>query len=67
MGKVLEINLNNKLSELERFNQSLTEFGRRHGLAPKVVQDLNLALEEILTNIISYGYTDNCEHEIKCV
>ena len=65
MGKVLEINLNNKLSELERFNRSLTEFGRQHGLAPKVVQDLNLALEEILTNIISYGYTDNCEHEIK--
>jgi serine phosphatase RsbU (regulator of sigma subunit)/anti-sigma regulatory factor (Ser/Thr protein kinase) len=65
MRKELEINLSNKLSELGRFNQSLTEFGRRHGLAPKVVHDLNLALEEILTNIISYGYTDNREHEIK--
>ena len=29
------------------------------------MHDLNLALEEILTNIISYGYTDNREHEIK--
>jgi anti-sigma regulatory factor (Ser/Thr protein kinase) len=65
MMEELEIKLNNKVSEIERFNQTLAEFGRRHGLAPKVVHDLNLALEEILTNIISYGYTDNREHEIK--
>ena len=65
MGEELEIKLNNKVSELERFNQTLTEFGQHHGLAPRLVHDLNLALEEILTNIISYGYTDNREHEIK--
>jgi serine/threonine-protein kinase RsbW len=29
------------------------------------VHDLNLALEEILNNIISYAYTDSREHEIK--
>ena len=65
MGEELEIKLNNKVSELERFNQTLREFGQHHGLAPRLVHDLNLALEEILTNIISYGYTDNREHEIK--
>src|SRR5215467_2897246 len=63
--EALEIKLTNKVSELDRFNQTLAEFGRRHGLAPRVVHDLNLALEEILTNIISYGYTDNREHEIR--
>jgi sigma-B regulation protein RsbU (phosphoserine phosphatase) len=61
----LEIKVNNELSALERVNQALTEFGRRHGLAPKVAHDLNLVLEEILTNIISYGYTDDKEHEIQ--
>jgi sigma-B regulation protein RsbU (phosphoserine phosphatase) len=65
MREALEIKLTNKVSELDRFNQTLAEFGRRHGLAPRVVHDLNLALEEILTNIISYGYTDNREHEIR--
>ena len=66
MREAVEIKLRNKLSELARFNQTLTEFGRRHSLAPKIMHDLNLALEEILTNIISYGYTDNREeHEIK--
>jgi phosphoserine phosphatase RsbU/P len=65
LEKELQINLSNKLSELGSFNQSLTEFGQRHGLAPGVVHDLNLAFEEILTNIISYGYADNSEHKIK--
>jgi len=60
----VEIKLRNQVSELDRLNQALTEFGRHHGLAPKVFHDLNLVLEEILTNIISYGYTDNREHEI---
>jgi sigma-B regulation protein RsbU (phosphoserine phosphatase) len=64
MRQELEIKLRNKFSELRRFNETLMEFGQHHGLAPTVVHDLNLALEEILTNIISYGYTDSQEHEI---
>jgi anti-sigma regulatory factor (Ser/Thr protein kinase) len=65
MSADLEIKVNNTLSELQRVNEALTEFSRRHGLSAKVAHDLNLALEEILTNVISYGYTDNGEHEIR--
>jgi phosphoserine phosphatase RsbU/P len=65
MREELQINLGNKLSELTRFNQAMAGFGQRHGLGPKVVHDLNLALDEILTNIISYGYTDSEEHQIR--
>jgi anti-sigma regulatory factor (Ser/Thr protein kinase) len=65
MVDTLEIKLKNKVSELDGVNQTVSELGQRHGLASKVIHDLNLALEEILTNIISYGYTDNREHEIK--
>jgi anti-sigma regulatory factor (Ser/Thr protein kinase) len=66
MREVLEIKLTNQLSEIGRFNQAFTEFGRRHRLAPKILHDVNLAVEEILANIISYGYSDNREeHEIK--
>jgi phosphoserine phosphatase RsbU/P len=64
MSDILEIKLNNRLSELDRFSQTLSEFGQRHGLTSKVMHDLNLAMEEILTNIISYGYTDERDHEI---
>jgi sigma-B regulation protein RsbU (phosphoserine phosphatase) len=61
----LEIKLTNRLSEIATVNQTLTEFGQRHGLTPKIVHDLNLALVEILTNVVSYGHADNQEHEIK--
>ena len=64
MNKEVEIKLTNRLSELDGFNQNLAEFGLRHGLSPKIMHDLNLALEEILINVISYGYTDEREHEI---
>jgi phosphoserine phosphatase RsbU/P len=64
MSDTLEIKLSNQLSELDRFSQTLSEFGQRHGLTSKVRHDLNLAMEEILTNIISYGYTDERNHEI---
>ena len=64
MIESLEIKVQNKLSALDSANQALTEFGRRHGLPESVLHDLNLVLGELLTNIISYGYTDSEEHEI---
>ncbi len=64
MTEDVEIKVHNKLSELASANQTLTEFGRQHGLPDSILHDLNLAVGEILANIISYGYTDSGEHEI---
>ena len=60
----LDITVHNKLSELASANQTLTEFGRQHGVPEDVLHDLNLAVGEILTNIISYGYPGGGDHEI---
>jgi phosphoserine phosphatase RsbU/P len=60
----VEIRVHSKLSELDSVNQTLTEFGHGHGLPESVLHDLNLVVGELLTNIISYGYTDDGEHEI---
>jgi sigma-B regulation protein RsbU (phosphoserine phosphatase) len=65
MEEELEINLKNSLSELNRVSQAVNEFGVHRHLSPRILHDLNLALEEIVTNIISYGYTDDREHEIR--
>ena len=65
MSDELEIRLVNTLSELHKISEALAEFRRRHTLSPKVEHDLNLALEEIITNVISYGYADTREHEIR--
>src|SRR5262245_180113 len=65
MTEELETKLHNKLSELRRFNQTLMEFGQHNGLDPTVGHDINTALERNMTNIISYGYTDTEQHEIR--
>jgi serine/threonine-protein kinase RsbW len=65
MTEHVEVKLHKDLSELDRLHRTLTEFGGQHGLPDNVLHDLKLALEEIVTNIISYGYTDSREHEIR--
>lgn len=39
-------------------------FGAEHGIPSVVVNDLNLALDEALNNIISYAYAPGAEDEI---
>src|SRR5262245_1507367 len=60
----LSVMLKNDLFELQRLNQIVTEFADRHGLASELVFRLTLVLEEIISNVISYGYDDGLEHEI---
>jgi anti-sigma regulatory factor (Ser/Thr protein kinase) len=65
MSEKIFIELKNNVGELERLSQILTQFGEANKLSPKVLFAINLALEEILTNTINYGYKDNHEHKIK--
>ena len=60
----IHLTLKNDLSEIERLAQNVTTFGARNHLAVEVVHDLNLALEEVVANIILYGYEDEREHQI---
>lgn len=61
----LDLHLKNQLPELARLNQALSEFGQRHHVAREVVLDMNLALAEVVTNIISYGFNDTNDHTIQ--
>jgi len=58
------VTLKNHLSELERVGQEVEAFCEEAGVAAKATFQLNLALDEVLTNVISYGYADTEEHEI---
>ena len=58
------VTLKNLLSELERMSGIVQAFGARHALPAKVVFAVNLALDEVLTNIMSYGYDDGRPHDI---
>lgn len=64
MSEYLSIPFKNQPAEIERLGQVVEDFAASHGLLPKVTFELNVALEEILTNVISYGYNDAAEHDI---
>ena len=55
----------NRLSEVERLATAIETFGAAHGLRDDVVFAFNLALDEVLTNTISYGYDGVGEHDIR--
>lgn len=52
----MRIELSNSLDELPRLAEELEQFGESAGLSVKDVMQLNLVLEELVTNTISYGY-----------
>jgi serine/threonine-protein kinase RsbW len=65
MKEQLELTLVNQRSGVTHLQDQLEAFARQHGLAVRVLHDLQLALEEHLTNILSYGYDDKLEHHIR--
>ncbi|WP_272699141.1 SpoIIE family protein phosphatase [Desulfovibrio sp. Fe33] len=56
--------MSNKENCFKRFRPKVEAFGAEHGLHPKIVFQLTLILDELITNIISYGYADFDEHPI---
>lgn len=50
--------LQNDSGELQRLAAELKDFGEQEKLPPKVVQQVNVALDELVTNVMLYGYDD---------
>jgi serine/threonine-protein kinase RsbW len=59
-----EIRIANRISEIERVADLVDSFGADHELSNEVVVALNVSLDEILNNIISYAYEDTGHHDI---
>jgi anti-sigma regulatory factor (Ser/Thr protein kinase) len=57
------LTLKNDLGEITRLAEELEGFCERNAVSPGSLMALNLALEEIVTNVISYGFEDG-SHEI---
>jgi anti-sigma regulatory factor (Ser/Thr protein kinase) len=60
----LSITCPNRLAEIGKAAERIEVFGTAHGLSPEIVFKLNLALEEVVVNIISHAYDDEDEHQI---
>jgi serine/threonine-protein kinase RsbW len=58
------IRIANKIEEMMRVMTRVETFGRDNDLSQSVVNDISVALDEILNNVISYGYSDTADHVI---
>ena len=58
----LSFKLKNNISELDKLGRKLTDFGNGIGLSKKCIFQINLALDELFTNIVSYGFPDKGHH-----
>ena len=67
MSERFSVLFKNQLSELERLEGAIEAFAQKASLDTKTVFEVNLALDELLTNVISYAYKDDKEHEIQLV
>lgn len=61
----VSLKLKNSLSELSTLGSSLERFGKALGLSRKTLFEISLSIEELFSNIVSYGYTDDAVHWIK--
>ena len=57
--------LKSNLSELETLCQHLNKLGKVTGLSEACITDVNICLDELFTNIVSYGFVDDLEHIIR--
>ena len=57
--------LRNNLSELATLCEKMQSVGQTLNLSRKCLFEMNLALDELFTNILSYGFQDQSEHFIR--
>jgi len=61
----LELEVQLDLSEIDRVIEEFSTFSKQHDLGVAVEQKISIALDELLNNIISYGFEDTEGHVIK--
>lgn len=55
----------NEMAELKRLPQLVEEFGEANCFPPKLIFQITLILDELVTNSISYGYMEPGGHQIR--
>jgi len=65
MSDTLDMCIASRLTELDRVRLAVETFLQGQGVAGRPIYHILLALDELITNIISYGYRDADEHLIR--
>ena len=56
--------IGNTVAEMAKVVEFVEKFGAAHGIPQAAINDLNVCLDELLNNTISYGYDDQAPHSI---
>ena len=65
MEHIRDLSFTNDLAEISRLAEAIEAFGVQYGLSAPDIYKVNLVLDELLTNLISYGYPDGQQHLIR--
>ena len=60
----LHLSAATNLAEIERINTEFTQFAKERGLAAGIGQKVCIVFDDLLNNIISYGFSDDEDHQI---
>lgn len=65
MSAATSIRLANRREELRRLTDELERFAEAHALPLAALGTLAVVVEEVVSNVIKYGYDDDGEHTIE--
>jgi anti-sigma regulatory factor (Ser/Thr protein kinase) len=65
MTNAADFELSNKLTELEKLMGGVTAWCQQHSISEETVYEVNLIVDEVVSNIIRHGFNDDKEHTIK--
>ncbi len=64
MSAPIQLQLKNNLAEVQRLGRAIAEYCAAQGIAAKTAHRITLALEELVTNTVSYGFRRDGVHLI---
>ena len=64
VSESMELKLPNSLAALNPLHDTVVQFCQRWAIDPDTNFKIDLALEEVFTNIVRHGYDDSQSHEI---
>lgn len=60
----LSIKLKNRLVDLDKIKKAVSEMATTVDCTRRKLQEIDLVLEELFTNVVSHGFNDTEEHDI---
>ena len=61
----ISVEIDNDISQIPKVGEALDRFSKANGLAPAMVQTFHIIFDELLNNIITYGYGDDERHVVE--